>query len=108
MTARRMTGCNDGPVNIDACRHQYAYHTAHRSKPVRFNYNDNYYSHRYQGMPVEGYTAMVERIIAHSNISVRLGQTFQREIIKHFAISFIPVRSMGFTAMPPDDCRTGH
>ena len=56
--------------------------------PVRFNYNDNYYSHRYQGMPVEGYTTLVERIIAHSNISVHLGQPFQREMIKHFAHIF--------------------
>ena len=29
--------------------------------PVRFNYDDNYFFHRFQGMPENGYTAMVTR-----------------------------------------------
>ena len=29
--------------------------------PVRFNYDDNYFSHKYQGIPREGYTGIVER-----------------------------------------------
>jgi UDP-galactopyranose mutase len=40
--------------------------------PVRFNYNDNYFFHRHQGMPEEGYTRMVERMLDHPNISVKL------------------------------------
>ena len=30
--------------------------------PYRLNYDDNYFNHKYQGMPVEGYTKMMERI----------------------------------------------
>jgi UDP-galactopyranose mutase len=40
--------------------------------PVRFNYNDNYFFHKHQGMPEEGYTRMVERILDHPNITVTL------------------------------------
>lgn len=40
--------------------------------PVRFNYDDNYFAHRYQGMPEEGYTKMVERILDHPSIEVNL------------------------------------
>lgn len=40
--------------------------------PVRFNYDDNYFAHRHQGMPEEGYTQMVERILDHPAIEVVL------------------------------------
>lgn len=40
--------------------------------PVRFNYDDNYFFHKYQGMPEDGYTAMVERILDHPGIDVQL------------------------------------
>ncbi|MDM9644852.1 UDP-galactopyranose mutase [Rhizobium sp. S163] len=46
--------------------------------PVRFNYDDNYFSHKYQGMPETGYTDMVSRILDHPNISVRLSTRFHR------------------------------
>lgn len=42
--------------------------------PVRFNYDDNYFFHRFQGMPEEGYTPMVQRMLDHPNISVHLGE----------------------------------
>lgn len=47
--------------------------------PVRFNYDDNYFFHRFQGMPQEGYTAMVERILDHPEITVHLNTTFTRD-----------------------------
>ncbi len=46
--------------------------------PVRFNYDDNYFFHKYQGMPKDGYTAIVEQILDHPAISVSLGSHFQR------------------------------
>ena len=46
--------------------------------PVRFNYDDNYFFHRFQGMPENGYTAMVERILDHPGIRLHLGTTFHR------------------------------
>ncbi len=47
--------------------------------PVRFNYDDNYFFHKHQGMPEHGYTAIVEQILQHENISVQLSSTFKRE-----------------------------
>lgn len=44
--------------------------------PVRFNYDDNYFAHRYQGMPIDGYTTIVEKILNHSNIELHLGRVF--------------------------------
>ncbi|GAA5258514.1 UDP-galactopyranose mutase [Proteus sp. MB838] len=38
--------------------------------PVRFTYDDNYYSHKYQGMPKHGYTDIVRSILDHKNIQV--------------------------------------
>lgn len=46
--------------------------------PVRFNYEDNYYNHRFQGIPEAGYTAMVERMLDHSGIAVHLNTRFDR------------------------------
>lgn len=47
--------------------------------PLRFNYDDNYFFHRFQGMPENGYTAMVERILDHPAIELRLGTSFRRD-----------------------------
>lgn len=41
--------------------------------PVRFSYDDNYYSKRYQGIPAEGYTAVIASILDHPSIEVRTG-----------------------------------
>ncbi|CAK0749312.1 putative UDP-galactopyranose mutase [Gammaproteobacteria bacterium] len=46
--------------------------------PVRFNYDDNYYSHRFQGIPREGYTALVSRLLDHPLISLHLNQSLRR------------------------------
>ena len=47
--------------------------------PVRFNYDDNYFFHQFQGMPENGYTAMVERILDHPAITVHLNTHFSRD-----------------------------
>jgi UDP-galactopyranose mutase len=47
--------------------------------PVRFNYDDNYFAHRFQGMPENGYTAMIAAILDHENITVELGRTVSRD-----------------------------
>lgn len=44
--------------------------------PVRFNYDDNYFNHPYQGMPVDGYTKIVENILNHDNINVHINTPF--------------------------------
>ncbi|WP_375687105.1 UDP-galactopyranose mutase [Pseudooceanicola sp. LIPI14-2-Ac024] len=47
--------------------------------PVRFNYDDNYFFHKFQGMPENGYTEMVAAILDHPGITVHLGTTFTRD-----------------------------
>jgi len=49
--------------------------------PVRFNYDDNYFNHKYQGMPKDGYTAIVEKILDHANITVNLSTKIGRSAI---------------------------
>ena len=48
--------------------------------PVRFNYDDNYYSSTYQGMPKHGYTYIVEKMLDHPNITVYLNTKFERSM----------------------------
>ncbi len=40
--------------------------------PLRFSYDSNYFHHRNQALPREGYTAIVSGILAHELIEVRL------------------------------------
>lgn len=44
-----------------------------RRLPIRFNYDDNYYDKKYQGIPISGYTEIVKRILDHNDIEIRLG-----------------------------------
>jgi UDP-galactopyranose mutase len=44
--------------------------------PVRFNYDDNYYNQKYQGIPLSGYTKIVENILDHDEIDVRISTRF--------------------------------
>ena len=45
--------------------------------PIRFNYDDNYFAHPHQGMPRDGYTAIVQSILKHPSIEVRLSATWE-------------------------------
>lgn len=46
-----------------------------RRLPLRFTYDNNYFNDRYQGIPVGGYTAMVERML--EGIEVRTGISYR-------------------------------
>lgn len=41
--------------------------------PVRYTTDTRYFSDRFQGLPVEGYTAIFERMLDSPNIAIRLG-----------------------------------
>jgi len=41
--------------------------------PLRFNYDDNYFDHRWQAIPRHGYTALIDNILDAPGIEVRLG-----------------------------------
>ena len=56
--------------------------------PVRFNYNDNYYGSKYQGIPEHGYTYIVERILEHTNIRVHLSTSFSRDQAQEYVHVF--------------------
>ena len=44
--------------------------------PVRFNYDDNYHNNIYTGIPVNGYTALIEKLIDNDNIHVSINKKF--------------------------------
>jgi UDP-galactopyranose mutase len=44
--------------------------------PVRYNFDNRYFSDTFQGLPVDGYTAWLERMANHPNIEVRLSTEF--------------------------------
>jgi UDP-galactopyranose mutase len=44
--------------------------------PVRYTFNNRYFSDTYEGLPVDGYTAWLERMMDHPNIEVRLNTDF--------------------------------
>ena len=49
-----------------------------RRLPCRFTYNNNYFNDRYQGIPIGGYTAMVEKMLA--GVEVRLNVDYFEQI----------------------------
>lgn len=44
--------------------------------PVRYNYDNRYFNDKYEGLPVDGYAAWLERMAAHPNIEVHLNTDF--------------------------------
>ena len=47
-----------------------------RRLPVRFVYDNNYFNDLYQGIPIGGFTKMVEKMLASENIEIRLGTDY--------------------------------
>jgi UDP-galactopyranose mutase len=52
--------------------------------PIRYNYDDNYFNHKYQGIPEEGYTRVVSRIIEHPKIELHLKTKFESSMIDKY------------------------
>src|SRR6188472_1495062 len=44
--------------------------------PVRYNFDNRYFNDKYEGLPVDGYTAWLERMADHPDIEVRLDTDF--------------------------------
>lgn len=62
--------------------------------PVRYTYNNNYFSDTYEGLPVDGYTAWLERMADHPNIEVRLNTDFfdeRQPLNKNAVVGTVPV-----------------
>ena len=47
-----------------------------RRLPVRLTYDNNYFNDTYQGIPIGGYTQMVEKMLDHENIDVETNADF--------------------------------
>lgn len=45
--------------------------------PVRFNYDDNYHNNIFTGIPVDGYSAIIKKLIEQDNIDVTLNKKFE-------------------------------
>lgn len=58
-----------------------------RRVPLRFTYDNNYFNDPYQGIPIGGYTAMVERLL--EGIAVRVGISY-RQFVKENAAAGEP------------------
>lgn len=56
-----------------------------RRLPVRFTYDNNYFTDRYQGIPIGGYTQIAEKLL--EGIEVRLGVSY-REFMHNTADTF--------------------
>lgn len=58
--------------------------------PVRTNYDDRYFSDKYQALPLRGYTKMFENMLNHPNIEVRLNTDYfdVREQLKGYSKLF--------------------
>lgn len=52
--------------------------------PVRFDYNDNYYASTYQGIPKNGYTYIVEKMLDNANICVHLNTRLKRNNVDDY------------------------
>jgi UDP-galactopyranose mutase len=51
--------------------------------PMRWDYNDNAYDHTHQGIPVYGYTHMVENMLDHPRIKVKLDYPITRHDFRY-------------------------
>ena len=91
--------------------------------PVRLSRDDRYFQDAYQGMPLEGYTKMFQRMLDHPNIEVRLGvdarpilkeaggpviYTGQVDELFGFQFGPLPYRTLGFQfeTLPQDAFQT--
>jgi len=57
--------------------------------PVRYTFNNRYFSDTFEGLPVDGYTAWLERMATHPNIEVRLNTDFST--IRSDVVGRVPV-----------------
>jgi UDP-galactopyranose mutase len=52
--------------------------------PLRFNYDDSYFNHPYQGIPANGYTPIVEAMLDHVGIEVNLSTPLTSDAVGSF------------------------
>ena len=48
--------------------------------PVYISRDDRYFQDKYQGIPIGGYTKMIEKMLDHPNITVKLNTPFDKSM----------------------------
>ena len=78
--------------------------------PLRFNYDDNYYSTRHQAIPTEGYSAVIQRILDHPGIHITLNARWEPAMAAKFDHVFYsgPLDELFASASGPLGYRTIH
>jgi len=62
--------------------------------PVRYTYDNRYFADTHEGLPVDGYTAWLERMADHPNITVQLDTDFfdaSQPVNKQAVVGHVPV-----------------
>ena len=57
--------------------------------PIRTNSDDRYFNDNFQALPKYGYTKMIEKMLDHKNIEVRLKTNFKIEMLSNYDHSFL-------------------
>lgn len=50
--------------------------------PIRADYDTRYFTDKYQAMPENGYTSLVESMLLHPNITIKLNTSWTRDLLK--------------------------
>ncbi len=53
--------------------------------PVRFTYNNNYFNDRYQGIPIGGYTAIIEKMLKGADVRLETDYLVEKENLDKLA-----------------------
>ena len=56
--------------------------------PVRFNYDDNYYNTKFQGIPVNGYTFIIKKMLTSDHIKIHLNTEYNKYKNKNYDYIF--------------------
>lgn len=54
-----------------------------RRLPVRFTFDNNYFNHRYQGVPIDGYTSIFERMLDSELIDLQTNMDFLADKVSY-------------------------
>ena len=63
--------------------------------PVNVSYDDGYFTDKYQGVPLDGFTAMFEKMINHENITIKL----ETEAVSLAIMPFLYIQTESFQSV---------
>jgi UDP-galactopyranose mutase len=49
-------------------------------RPIYISRDDRYFQDKYQGIPIEGYTGLVLKMLDHPNIEIKFSTVFSKEM----------------------------